>query len=235
MVSVSCRKKETPPSSPVFFTNTTYDAGSFDASGTPTNLGTRETISPELLAFANNTLPSYTDLRKTNPELLTTKAIADITLTQKSNIKITFVASVATGNYNTLGYYTYPTSNPPASAKDISKITYIFPSAGGGSLLQAGDNVTVGPINAGMSVGFVLLANAWTPTTKTVNTKAVHFASNDVLNPEFDPALKKHAVLINYTPENRILIGLEDTDRTLPTCDHDFNDLVVYATVTPAP
>jgi hypothetical protein len=58
----------------------------------------------------------------------------------------------------------------------------------------------------------------------------VHFCSNDILNPEVDPKLKKHAVLIN-APDNRVLIGFEDLNRTLPQCDHDFNDVVVYSTV----
>lgn len=62
---------------------------------------------------------------------------------------------------------------------------------------------------------------------------AVHFCSNDILNPEVDPNLKKHAVLINFSAENKVLIGFEDRDRTLPNCDHDFNDLLVYCTVTP--
>ncbi len=64
-----------------------------------------------------------------------------------------------------------------------------------------------------------------------MNNDAVHFASNDVLNPEVDPKLKKHAVLINYTPENKILVGFEDYDRTQAGCDNDFNDVVIYATI----
>ena len=78
-----------------------------------------------------------------------------------------------------------------------------------------------------------MLQGAWNSTSKTLDNKAVHFCSNDVLNPEVDPKLKKHAVLINYTPENKVLIGFEDVDRTRGDCDHDFNDVIVYATVTP--
>jgi hypothetical protein len=78
-----------------------------------------------------------------------------------------------------------------------------------------------------------LLQKAWDTTTNILSNKVVHFCSNDVLNPEVDPNLKKHAVLINYPPENKVLIGFEDLDRTSQYCDHDFNDLVVYCTVTP--
>jgi len=77
------------------------------------------------------------------------------------------------------------------------------------------------------------MQEAWDTVTNTLKNKVVHFCSNDVLNPEVDPALKKHAVLISYPPESKVLIGFEDLDRTLPNCDHDFNDLIVYCTVKP--
>ena len=79
------------------------------------------------------------------------------------------------------------------------------------------------------------MKNAWDPATKSLNNNVVHFCSYDILNPETDPSLKKHAVLMNYEIEGKVLIGFEDVDRTDPACDHDFNDVVVYATVTPAP
>ena len=79
----------------------------------------------------------------------------------------------------------------------------------------------------------MLLENSWINGEGTINNNAVHFCSNDVLNPEVDPRLEKHAVLFNYSPENKILIGFEDVDRTLPQCDHDFNDVVFYCTITP--
>jgi len=40
-------------------------------------------------------------------------------------------------------------------------------------------------------------------------------------------------VLLNYAPENKVLISFEDTDRTKPECDNDFNDVVIYCTVQP--
>jgi hypothetical protein len=99
--------------------------------------------------------------------------------------------------------------------------------------LRAGDKIKIGRFQPGTSVGFVLLQKAWNTTTKVLNNKAVHFCSNDALNPEIDPKLKKHVVLINYPSENKVLIGFEDLDRTTSECDHDFNDVVLYATVTP--
>jgi hypothetical protein len=229
LVFTACKKD--PVTVPVKFTETTYQTlASYDTSGVPSNLLPRDVISSDMKSFIQTSLPEKKDLRITNNELLTTKAIADIKITQTSDVFITYVSQV-TQSTNALAFYTYPTNNPPASAKDIKQIIYVFPSVGLGTKLQAGDKVKLGRFEVGTSIGFVILKDAWNTTTKSLDNNAVHFASNDVLNPEVDPNLKKHAVLINYAPENKVLIGFENTDRTTDKCDHDFNDVVVYATV----
>jgi hypothetical protein len=131
-----------------------------------------------------------------------------------------------------LAFYTYPTGTSPTSTKDIDTITYIFPSGGNRSTLELGDKVKIGKFEAGTSIGFVLLKDGWDTTNHKLNNKVIHYCSNDILNPEVDPNLKKHAVMVYYAPENKTLIGFEDIDRTYDWCDHDFNDLVVYCTVT---
>lgn len=232
MSIVSACKKEAV-TKPVAFTSTTYqNLGTFDSAGTPAYLVTpRDVISADLQLYIKNTLVEKSDLRTTNPELLTTKAIADIAIIQPSDVVITFVSQLTTSS-NALAFYTYPTNTPPASAKDIQIITYVFPSIGTGTKLKAGDKVKIGRFEAGTSIGFVLMKGAWDAASKTLDNSAVHFCSNDVLNPEVDPNLKKHAVLINYPIEQKVLIGFENTDRTSSQCDHDFNDVVIYATVT---
>jgi hypothetical protein len=231
IVADACKKE--PLTKPVEFTETTYETlSSYDTTGRPNNLLPKDRVSSEMLSYIENTLIEKSDLRTTNPELLTTKAIADLTITQPSDVFITFVSQI-TNSRNTLAFYTYPTNNPPASAKDIRKITYVFPSVSLGTPLQAGDKVKIGRFEVGTSIGFVIMRDSWDPITKTINNKVVHFCSNDVLNPEIDPNLKKHAVLVNYPSENKMLIGFENTDRTEKRCDHDFNDVVIYATVTP--
>lgn len=231
IIADACKKE--PLTKPVEFPETTYETlASYDTLGRPSNLLPKDNISNEMLSYIENTLIERSDLRTTSPELLTTKAIADLKITQSSDVFITFVSQVT--NYrNTLGFYTYPTNNPPASAKDIRKITYVFPSVSLETPLKAGDKVKIGRFDVGTSIGFVLMRDSWDPVTKTINNKVVHFCSNDILNPEIDPNLKKHAVLINYPSENKMLIGFENTDRTEKKCDHDFNDVVIYATVTP--
>jgi hypothetical protein len=223
----SCKKD--PVTKPVKFTSTTYQTLGYDFTGKPNYL-LKDTISSSLLSFINTSLPNEKNLTVSNPELFTNTAIADIAITQSSDVFITFVSQDG-ANKNSIAFYTYPTNSPPASAKDISLITYVFPSAGHETPLKAGDKVILGKFESGTSIGFVLMQDAWNSTTHQLNNDAVHFCSNDILNPEVDPKLKKHAVLISYAPENKILIGFEDTDRTNSQCDNDFNDVVVYATV----
>jgi hypothetical protein len=233
-IFVSCKKKEVDPVTiPVEFTSTTYeDLGDYDTLGKPAYLLPKDAVSQAMITFINTTLPNNQDLRVSNPSLLTTNAIADIPITVSSDVFITFV-SQGGGLTSTFAFYTYPTSKPPATTADIPKITYVFPNAGRYTALKRGDKVKIGRFDPGTSIGFVLLAKGWDRTAYEINNKAVHFCSNDVLNPEVDPALKKHAVLINYAAENKVLIGFEDVDRTTKECDHDFNDVVFYATVKP--
>lgn len=227
----ACQKE--PLTKPVDFTETTYQSlGTYDSTGKPNYLLPKDPISTGMLSYVRNTLIEETDLRNTSPELLTNNTYADIAITQPSDVLITFVYQ-NTSPSNTLAFYTYPTGNPPSSAKDIKTITYIFPSAGKGTPLRSGDKVKIGRFEPGTTIGFVLLRGAWNNTTKTIDNNVEHYCSTDSLNPEVDPKLKKHAVSISYTSENKTLIGFENTDRTKASCDHDFNDLVFYATVTP--
>lgn len=228
VVLVACKKEV---SKPVSFSSTDYEAlAPYDAQGKPSNL-LKDNISADLLTFINQTLPPGQDLRTSNPGLLNNNSTSDISITQRSSVYLTYVSNGA-GMNDVIGFYTYPTGNPPSSPKDIKKIIYAFPSAGNGTPLTAGDKVNLGTFDPGTTIGFVLLQHAWDPVTKQINNKAVHFCYNDALNPEVDPKLKKHVVLVNYPAENKILIGFEDLDRTKPECDHDFNDVVLYATIT---
>ena len=135
------------------------------------------------------------------------------------------------GTKNTLAFYTYPSNNPPATAKDIKNITFAFPNVGPTTTLQPGHKVNIGRFNPGTSVGFVLLINAWDNDKREINSNTIHYCTNHILNPEKDPGLRRHSVIINYPEENKVLIGFEDMNREDPNCDHDFNDAVFFCTV----
>jgi hypothetical protein len=226
----SCGPKN-PKTRKVEFTSTTYtDLTTWNSSGKPDGM-LKDTIPPDLLQFIDTLLPDGENLPKRHPELFSSSAIGDITITSPSTVYITFVKQSG-GLNNALGFYTYPTGQSPTKPEDIQQITYVFPNAGSLSPLVAGDKMNIGNFTAGTSIGFVLMQNAWNPTTATLNNDAIHYLTNDALNPEVDPNLRKHAVLIPYAPADKTLIGFEDYDRTSAGCDNDFNDVLFYVTVT---
>lgn len=227
----SCKKD--PVTQPVNFTSTTYqDLAPYSALGLPENL-LKDTISDSMLSFIDDILPDGKNEAIAHPEWFTSAAIADIKITQPSEVYLTFVSGNA-ANSNSIAFYTYPTNQIPASASDIKLITYVYPNAGRLTPLSPGDKSDLGKFDVGTTIGLVLMQNAWDTTTHTLNNNAVHFCTTDALNPEVNPDLKRHAVLINYAPENKLIIGFEDTNRTSPLCDNDFNDVVLYFTVTPS-
>jgi hypothetical protein len=185
-----------------------------------------------MMSYIKSTLVEKSDLSKTNPDLLTKGTNADIVITQSSDVLITY-AYHNTIYANALAFYTYPTNKPLTSVKDIKSITYIFPNAGAGTTLRAGDKVKIGRFDPGTSIGFVLMKNGWNTSTKTLDNNAEQYFSTDNINPEADPKLKRHTVTINYATENKSLFGFENTNRTSEKCDNDFNDVVFYATLTP--
>lgn len=193
----------------------------------------RDMIDASLLSFINASLPEGSALTKTHPEYLSSTTKPDLNITATSDVWITFVSEGA-GLLNSLGYYTYPTNSPPNSASEISKITIIFPnssavgSAGG---LNSGDKVKLGRFNAGTSIGFVLLQNAWN-STSGVMTNTVKFYSDPRFNPETTAATKKHTVTLYDDVHKLFVMGFEDLNRQTES-DNDFNDLVVYASSNP--
>ncbi|MFX6980542.1 DUF4114 domain-containing protein, partial [Acinetobacter baumannii] len=84
---------------------------------------------------------------------------------------------------------------------------------------------SLGKFSAGTTVGFVLYSNGWNGSQVDVTSPA--YFTDAFLNPEKDPSLQKHSVLLKY--QNTYLIGFKDLDRSLSICDHDFNDVIIYA------
>ncbi len=233
---IACSKKPGPlaGSNPVTFPSTVYDSiGSFDNLGGPKDTVSPDPISTSLTSFIGSNLPEGQNLTKNHPELFSSTASADLHILNNTQVFITFVSEGA-GSKNTLGFYTYPTGNPPLKPTEITKITYFIGNAqylyAGGSL-HPGEKINIGSFSAGTSIGFALLKDAWDPSTHKINSSAVHFLSTDALNPENDPAFKRHVVL--FVNEGKTLISFEDTDRAIGGSDNDCNDVVIYATQEP--
>jgi LruC domain-containing protein len=216
--------------------NTSYSPmGSWDDAGVPTYLvQPGDVISSQLLSDLNTSLPETIDVRKLHPQYLASTVASDLVITQTANVWVTFVSEGA-GYLNTVGYFTYPTNNPPKTADDIKTIYYMFPNAsmpGSGGYLRPGNKVKLGTFSAGTSIGFVLLSNAYNYGAKTVSTSGYKFFTDAALNPETDPKLQKHTVLLSDNNDH-YCICFEDLFRQSPSCDHDFNDVIIYASADP--
>ena len=223
----SCRKEKND----AYFPDTNYKAlGNYDKNGLPDYLLQRDVISPGLQSLMDQYLVDTRNLVSTHPELFTNRAMGDITITEPSTVYMTFVHRDTDGS-NAFGFYTYPTDSPPKTSKELNIITAAFPNVGKSTPLKSGDKIKLGKFQPGISIGFVLIVNGWNQESHSLNKNAVHYCTSDILNPEKEPGLKKHAVLIPYKPENKVLIGFEDQNRTNPGCDNDFNDAVIYCTI----
>jgi len=218
----ACKK----PASPTVYKS----LGTYSSSGQPAYLTNKDSISDGLELFADTTLPAGKDIRISHPELLNTNA--DIKISQTSDVYVTFI-SQGSGLTISMGFYIYQTDKPPKSPKDVQTITYIFPNSGLNTTLQAGDKVKIGTFEAGTSIGFVLLQGGWDLVKETLDSNVPHFWTTDILNPEADVNLKKHAILLKYPQQNKSLICFEDFDRTKPACDNDFNDQIILCTTNP--
>lgn len=207
--------------------------GKADANGRPLYLeATSDIISAEMLSYISYSLPEGKSVAKLHPEFIVDGATSNINITKRSEVWATFIYEGA-GYKNTVGYYVYNTNTPPTSAKDIDTIYTVLPNAsmlysGGG--MKSGDKVSLGTFDAGKTIGFVIFADAWR-SYENFNTSAPAYYTNSSFNPESDATLKRHTVLLNNN--GKYIIGFEDINRTLTSCDQDFNDVCIYASSNP--
>lgn len=212
-----------------------YDPGIFDELGRPKNLEPVDQIDfSALMQQINAALP---EREKVKDKYVATQVPTDLKVEKLSDLWITFVHEGADYR-NSLGYYTYPTGHAPSRPEDIQEVKLVFPNAslkggiGEGSMLQ-GDKVKIGRFPAGTSVGFVLLQDAYR-NGGSIEYGATKFYSTEALNPEADPKLRRHNVVLNNVSQRTFLIGFEDINRTPGQgSDQDFNDLVIYAQSNP--
>ncbi|MGR3808892.1 DUF4114 domain-containing protein [Jiulongibacter sp. NS-SX5] len=212
--------------------NYTY-MGTYDTQGVPDYLEGRDVISSDFLTMVNASLPERYPVPFYNPQYITTSVSTNVEITETTDVSVTFITEGA-GYKNTLGYYTYPTGNPPSSI-DISNINIIFPNvsalySGGG--LVAGDKVNLGTFTPGTSIGWVLIANAWNGGSQSVGWGLWRLFSDVDYNPEPFEYQRFHNVLLFDEETDRIILGFEDIRRDNAGCDHDFNDAIFYVTTS---
>lgn len=205
----------------------------YDSYGVPSVM-TSVAIDAQLLQNINASLPENLPVPEENPDYLS--ADTNIILDEDAEVFVTFIHEGA-GYKNTLGYYTYVAEDGPPDAIAVSDLTIMFPNASlkySGGMLSPGDTVSLGTIEAGMSIGWVLIANAWSASALTIKEDGYYaiYYSDAELNPEAAEEKRGHTVLLQDVGNDIFIVGFEDLNRTFGG-DEDFNDAVFMVTVTP--
>ena len=205
--------------------------GTFNSNGVPNYLtAPGDVLSTAFLGRISNSLPEYYPVPQYHPEYLTSNIDTEVKLTDSADVFMTFVDEGA-GYKNAMAFYTYKTATP-LTVKP-SAVTVIFPNLslpGSGGNLARGSKVKLGRFPGGTSIGFALIADGFRNGAVTSGNHILY--SNPNFNPESDPTLRRHNVLLRDSA-GIVVLGFEDLRRDNSGCDNDFNDAVVYLTATP--
>lgn len=210
--------------------------GTWSSVGVPTYLEkTNESISTEFLQDITASLPESKTLTSSHPDYLKGDKPTTLYIKEKADVWVTFVHEGA-GWQNSLGFYTFDANNPPTKVSDLQNLTMIFPNvsySGSGGGLVSGNKVKIGTFDAGTSVGFFMIANAFA-NGKVGGGYYAHFSHSN-LNVESVTDLRRHFVILDDSKSNRMLLAVEDVSRENKPigCDNDFNDAVFFVTSNP--
>lgn len=192
---------------------------------------TNDAISATFLADVNASLPEFKPVPTHNPQYLNANVERNLILKEQCDVWVTFVHEGA-GFKNSLFYFVYNKNNKPTTVAQVDSFITIFPNAsysGSGGGLVSGNKVYLGRFGADTVIGFALAGNGWNGTTATAGNG--FYTSIKSMNPETNPDLKEHVVLLYDNPTERFLIGFEDQNRN--NSDQDFNDAIIYASANP--
>lgn len=206
--------------------------GTYNTNGLPDYLLTRDIISSGLSSRITSNLPEFKDLRQTNPTLLDEKYSRQLYVNEDAEVWVTFVHNGASFR-NVLGYYFYEEGKKPNSIEEIQSKIIIFPHI---NALRSGDKVKLkgnlanGGFSKGTTVGWFIISDGW--RNGVISGSKPQLYSDRNLNTFIaNPNLREHMIFM-YDQEARVmLIAWEDMPRT--SGDHDFNDLIFYATWNP--
>jgi LruC domain-containing protein len=214
-----------------------YRLGGWNSLGVPNNVVVpNDIVSTQMLTNINTLLPSAQSVAVRNPQLLDDNACTrTLLINQTCDLWVTFVTEGA-NNRSTLFYYKYHKNFPPQTPSDIDSMIVVFANSsflnsGGG--LATGNKVYIGQVGADTVIAYGIISNGFNIANATIGNGQYTLFANKDLNPESNPALRQHMVLVNDLATNRLVMGFEDIRRDYPNCDHDFNDVMFYTTSNP--
>ena len=193
--------------------------------GKPDNLlWSRNEYTDDFFQRINNALPE----RELNEAFITDDNGSTIHLTEQAEVFVTFVHEGA-GYKNSFGFFTFDRDNPPTSPEEVQE-TIVFPNLSYPHMAK-GHRLSLGIFDTGTSIGFFIAANGFNYLTGVKSKSGPYYYSLQDLNPENDPDLRQHAVLLYDEEVAEVILGFEDLPRTWG--DNDFNDAVFSIKSTP--
>ncbi len=203
--------------------------GGWDANGKPEYLSPEsDPISQALLNYVLDTLPEKISLPELTDIYFGDDVQLNTELSEASEVYLTMVHEGADW-LNTLGFYTYDIDNPPATVYDIDSLVIVFPNVTEPDVVKPGDMVLLGEFPANTGIGYFLIAKGWVGDTVCLKSHMIFTDSR--FNTFTSEQYRQHAILLNFEPEDKLLLGFEDIKR--PGGDNDFNDAVFYVTAEP--
>jgi LruC domain-containing protein len=178
----------------------------------------------DFYARINNALPES----ELNEAFISDDEGSTIHLDETAEVFVTFIHEGA-GYKNSFGFFTFDRDNPPQSSSEVSE-TIVFPNLSFPHMAR-GHRLSLGVFPAGTSIGFFIAANGFNYYSGVKSRKAPYYYSLQDLNPEVDPALRQHVVLLYDEEVSEVILGFEDLPRTWG--DNDFNDAVFSIKSTP--
>lgn len=220
-----------------------FSLGAWNSWGVPEySYSPSDVITPWVRAVISGAVPEYYRTPSLNPHLFQAIYSPDMNIEQDAQVWVTFLEEGA-GNRSTMGYFIYPTANPPTKASQIDRQTIIFPNC---SYIGSSGGLTEGfkvqllyynptskqyqtTIPAGNSVGWFLIPNGYNDDKAPKNNTS--FYSINSMN----PGQKQQIVAMNDPKNEKLYIAFEDTRRDSPIygSDEDFNDAIFYVSASP--
>lgn len=208
--------------------------GTWNSNGKPNYLTADDVVGASFLSAVSTFLPESNPLPNRFPAFLDDNFYRrNLVLTGTTDVWVTFVSEGA-GYKNAMFYYVYNKNTPPTNMSQIDSFYLIFPNtsfSGSGGELATGNRVKLGTFGKDTVVAFGIVQNGF--TNGSVDVSRQFFFGNKELNPE--TTNKQHLALVKDPATERYLLAFEDLNRDPGQgSDEDFNDVVYYATATPA-
>jgi hypothetical protein len=177
-----------------------------------------------LMQNISELFPERVDVRNIHADLFSDTAHLNIYVMEETPVYVSFIDEGA-GWRNTFGYYAYPADDPPQSIEDLEK-HIVFPNVskvGEGGGLDFGDRVQLGDgsFPAGTVIGFYLVAQGWK------NGLTVDGVYTQYTDRQFNIDQAQQSTLFVSSSCDDIVLTFEDITVNSPSCDHDYNDIIL--------